>query len=204
MKPLVLILPAILLTGCTAVNSSSKDSKHQMELTLHKVRTDVEDLRHDLNTYEIEHHVLEGKLIDQERIITTLKAKLSDGNKGKLEQDIDTLNKKLHQLTKEQEKVLTDIRKLSSHANDTTTALGQFRDKISLYEKTLDTQKEHLLEVKKLRENLASLTREIYIVKSGDSLEKIAKTHNMTVDALKRANNLSKDLIVVGQELKLP
>jgi LysM repeat protein len=43
----------------------------------------------------------------------------------------------------------------------------------------------------------------VYIVKSGDTLTKIAKTHRMTVQAIKSANGLDTDHISVGQKLKL-
>ena len=45
---------------------------------------------------------------------------------------------------------------------------------------------------------------EVYSVKSGDTLSKIAKKHGMTPKALKAANNLTTDRINVGQKLKLP
>jgi LysM repeat protein len=44
----------------------------------------------------------------------------------------------------------------------------------------------------------------IYVVKSGDSLTRIAKTHGTTVQALKAANGLKSDRIVVGAKLKVP
>jgi LysM repeat protein len=43
-----------------------------------------------------------------------------------------------------------------------------------------------------------------YVVKSGDSLSRIARTHGTTVQALKAANGLTSDRVVAGQSLKLP
>ena len=43
-----------------------------------------------------------------------------------------------------------------------------------------------------------------YIVKSGDTLYKIAQKYNTTVDTLKQINNLTSNLLSVGQILKLP
>lgn len=45
---------------------------------------------------------------------------------------------------------------------------------------------------------------EIYSVKSGDSLTKIAVDHHTTVKALRAANDLKSDSIKVGQKLKIP
>jgi len=46
---------------------------------------------------------------------------------------------------------------------------------------------------------------EIYVVKSGDTLTKIARTHGTTVKALEAANrNVDPQHIKVGQKLKLP
>lgn len=43
-----------------------------------------------------------------------------------------------------------------------------------------------------------------YTVKSGDSLYKIATKYNTTVDELKRINNLTTNILSIGQILKLP
>jgi LysM repeat protein len=43
-----------------------------------------------------------------------------------------------------------------------------------------------------------------YVVKSGDTLDRIARAHGTTVKALKAANGLTSDRIVVGRNLKLP
>jgi LysM repeat protein len=45
---------------------------------------------------------------------------------------------------------------------------------------------------------------EIYVVKSGDTLTRIARTHGTTVKAIEAENNLSTTKIKVGQKLKMP
>ena len=47
-------------------------------------------------------------------------------------------------------------------------------------------------------------TKTVYVVKSGDTLSRIAKVHGTTVKAIKAANNLTNDRIVVGSKLKIP
>ena len=209
-KHFYLLLP-LLLYGCSSINSSSRDEKQQLELSLHKVRTDVEDIKHDLNTYEIEHHVLEGKQIDQEQLIISLKNQVSDLKQGKLEtftNELQNLDRKITQFSKNQEKILSDIRQLSTHANETTTALAQYKEKIALFEKSMIAHNQQIQEVIKLREGLAKLTTSDpsrnYIVKAGDSLEKIARHYQVSVDQIKKLNNLTSDLIVVGQEISIP
>jgi LysM repeat protein len=44
----------------------------------------------------------------------------------------------------------------------------------------------------------------VYTVKSGDVLYKIAKLHDVSLKALRTANNLKTDQIKVGQKLKIP
>src|SRR5262249_5171306 len=46
--------------------------------------------------------------------------------------------------------------------------------------------------------------QDVYTVKSGDTLSKIATDKHTTVKALRSENNLTTDRIVVGQKLKIP
>ena len=44
----------------------------------------------------------------------------------------------------------------------------------------------------------------IYVVQNGDYLAKISKKCNVTIAAIKKANNLTSDTIRIGQKLKIP
>lgn len=46
--------------------------------------------------------------------------------------------------------------------------------------------------------------KNVYTVKSGDSLWAIAKRYGITVDELKRANNLTSNTLSIGQKLTIP
>lgn len=54
-------------------------------------------------------------------------------------------------------------------------------------------------------ENGGAITSDnTYTVKNGDSLWSIARTYNTTVDTLRRLNNLTSDILRIGQVLKVP
>jgi LysM repeat protein len=46
--------------------------------------------------------------------------------------------------------------------------------------------------------------QQVYTVKSGDTLTKIAKQFGTSISAVRSENNLTTDKIVVGQKLKIP
>lgn len=47
-------------------------------------------------------------------------------------------------------------------------------------------------------------TEEYYVVKAGDSLYKIANMFDTTVDEIKQLNNLTSNLLSIGQRLRIP
>lgn len=55
-----------------------------------------------------------------------------------------------------------------------------------------------------VNEPAATGTTTAYTVKGGDTLSKIAKKHGTTAKAIRAANGLTSDKIIVGQKLKIP
>jgi len=206
----MIFLSLILLTGCASLGSS-KEEKHQMELNLHKVRTGVEEVRHELNSREIEYHVLDGKFIDLERAMAHLKKQINELQLDKFESlvgQLQAMGKSVQQLAVKQDKIVADIRQLRSHANETTTALVQYKEKITQFEQFVALQNQQLKELIKLKEGGAQCAqfenKKVYKIKSGDSLEKIAREQGTSVEEIKKLNQMTSDLIVVDQTLYLP
>lgn len=129
--------------------------------------------------------------------------------------------------------LVADLRQFKDYSNETSIALTQYKQKIGDLEKIVDQQNqniEHLqtamrslmdalqgkAQPSKLSVESASVQvtaglappafkpERCYKVKSGDSLQKIARSHETTIQALKEINGLTTDRIVVGKTLILP
>ena len=210
------MLAACAIVSCTPMKSSPKEEKHQLELTLHELQTNLDDLRHDINCFQTELQILDGKIKNQEDI----NQKIKQQHLEKLQTKIESLNKfissletKAAALESKYTNSTNDISQLSLHANETSLALSQHKEKIKEIENAILSQSSQINEIAKVKSSLEDIVKIIksdsgnytlYKVKSRDSLEKIAKSNNVSVEALKKLNNLENDLIVIGQELKIP
>jgi len=204
---------SIITSGCSPLKSSPHEQKHQMELTLHEVQTNLDDVRHDLNCYQTEQQILDGRINNQENALLELKRHHLEKQLSKIEtlfEQLAQLERNLKNLENVHKSTNDNLQNLVQHANETSAALAQYREKIHELEITIQHQDQKFHDVAKLKgllETLSSNSTEnvqIYRVRSGDSLEKIAKMHHTHVGAIKRLNHLKDDLIVIGQELKVP
>ena len=59
-------------------------------------------------------------------------------------------------------------------------------------------------QILKIKDNDTNTQNGEYVVKAGDSLWKIAREFSVSVDELKKANNLNSNVIFIGQVLKIP
>ncbi|MBU6382715.1 MAG: LysM peptidoglycan-binding domain-containing protein [Verrucomicrobia bacterium] len=203
----------LLAVSCTPLKSSPNDERHQLELTVREVQTNLDDLRHDINCFQTELQILDGRIKYYENTLAALKQHDLEKQQTRIEQlsvQIQALEKKWLFLDKNQGRDSEELGSLSAHANETTAALAQFKDRIGELEKEIYSHNRKFDEFAKLQKNIEALAKGVqgdfqsYRVKPGDSLEKIAKSHKTSVDKIKKSNSLAQDLIVVGQELKIP
>lgn len=205
----------LVMPSCTPLKSSPMEEKVQAELSLHEVQTNLDDLRHDLSNFHSEMEILDGLVKRQDskegghnQIIEKLHSKIDA-----LTRQISALEKRSVQDEKKQLALMDDIKQLSQHANETTSALRQYKDHMKEMEMGYLAQNKRLDEVTKLKMTLETIAKSMrmltpdqltYKVKSGDSLDKIARNHKVTVEDIKKLNRLDQDLIVIGQDLKIP
>lgn len=202
-----------LLSCCSPLRPSPNDEKHQMELTLHAVQTNLDDVRHDINCFQTELQILEGRIKYYENTLASLKQNDLEKQQQKIEQltqQLQQFEKKWATFEKSNTEAVKELKTLSAHANETTAALTQFKDRMGELEEGIFAQNRKFDELSKLKGTIENLARgfsgdyKIYKVKPGDSLEKIARAHKTAVEKIKKLNDLEQDLIVTGQQLKIP
>lgn len=183
------------LFGCSSHFASMQGSARTQDLVLEELKIELGDIKHALHAQQVEMRLLEERL-DQEG-----GAKTHD-----MQNQLALIERKMAAFEKNYDRFSSELSKLTQHANQTSQSLVQYRDQIVELDRRLD-------EALRLKSTLANLSKAVgqkeessrsYRVKSGDSLEKIARNHHTSVQAIKTLNNLSSDKIVVGQELQLP
>ena len=102
-------------------------------------------------------------------------------------------------------KMVVDIKTLKNQGNQSADFLSSADSKIALLEKRLETQGEALTSLcQALDINVNFSAQKSVVVQAGDSLERIARRHDTTINTLKKLNNKNNDLIYVGETLHIP
>ncbi len=89
-------------------------------------------------------------------------------------------------------------------ANNYGITVNELKSANNLTSNILTIGQQLIIPGKKTGTTTPSETTTKYTVKSGDSLWNIAKKHNITVQELKDANNLTSNLLSIGQTLIIP
>ena len=163
---------------------------------MRELQTNVDDLRHAFNCSQTELQILEGRIKTYEHALASFKQQDLERWQEKLEQlhsHLQNLEKKVSHLSRTQEIEGEERQKLTTHANETSCILTQFKNRIIELEKELQ-----------IRNKMNHEGKLVHKVRTGDTLDKIARLHKTTTETIKKANHLDQDLIVVGQELVIP
>jgi hypothetical protein len=213
-KVIALVLLVLSASSCSPIKSSPYGGGMQLELTLHEVKTNLEDLRHEMNSSKAEMMIFDARIKHYEGILAQIKSIDLQEEKRKLDKvshSLANLEKIAFATEKAKTSEFEEIKHLSHHAKEMTIALSQCKSRIEELEKELIAGQKKFEEVARLKGNIDSLVKTFrgadfksYKVKNGDSLEKIAKSNRTTVEKIKKLNQMDQDLIVVGQELQIP
>lgn len=184
------ILLFFLLSGCSSqIGVRSASVRHN---TLEEARIALYDVKQALAQQQLQLDLLEEKVDNR-----------------KAEKAYNPNTSRVENLEKTQRQILKDLKNLSSHANDTSHTLSQFKKSIQSIETHMASHSKRLGDVVNLKSTLNSISEaidqstQIHTVQSGDTLEKIARTHKTSVEKIKKTNNLKSNTIFIGQKLKI-
>jgi LysM repeat protein len=172
--------------------------------------SDVSDLKQKVHCFQVEREIMEEKLAQQEQLVNSLKQQLKTSQTAGDELAngrMGLYDKRLASVEKVNEGLVADLKVLKAHGNEMAASLHSLQEQVDGLEKSMGTNMAHM---KNALEALAKVSGvsapssengSTYRVKAGDSLEKIARAHQISVDTLKKLNNLSSDRIKIGQNL---
>ena len=218
---------AIFLTSFTSLPAAQRNGRYYEDsnsTAICEIQNNVETLKHRVSNNESEISVFDEKLKTLDTIIESVRDQLNDSTKNHKEQlkgNTSSLEMKISSLETTSKGLVSDLRQLQSHANESAAALAQYKQKFSELEKLIIQQNQDLEHMQAAIRSLMDILQgkaasgtstdttdadsgNLYKVKSGDSLEKIARAHGVTIQSLKDTNGLTSDRIVVGKTLKIP
>ncbi len=211
---LYFILPALLWAGFVEGARGRYDDDYQ--IVLKEMRDSLEDIKREVRNQESELKAFEERNHSVDLAIDAIRTELKETHQAQKEiskNNLGQIEMKLGSLETANKGLTADVKQIRSGFNDSQETLKAFKDRIGQLEKSIEVLNrnvEHLekalnsvVDAFKVEAGTAPSNGKTYKVKSGDSLEKIAKQNGVSVKTLKDLNGLTKDQIHVGQILKL-
>lgn len=205
----------LLLGGCSShLASFHGAAKDQHDLAFDEMRIELGDLRHAVQVQKTDLSLLQERLLEQENLAET--ANKNQTKTEPLAARIAALEKKLSLIEGQNERMLGDLKLLSKSHGQSHSNVHQLEERLVILQKQIDQCSSRLGDIQHLKTTLTQVSKAIgeketpasssakrYRVKAGDTLEKIAKREQVSVNEIKRLNHLQADKIVIGQELVL-
>lgn len=191
----------LIFLGCQlqAADPATNALSHRVQAC----ETEVEMLKNSISTQEQAREALEKEVSS---LLRATRESIADANEGSSQRQ-KTFDKTLEKLTQ-------DLKQLKTHSNDLSQTINDLSKSIQSIK---DNERQQGQAIKELEQAMRALTLALggkasnkpssdgktasYTVKSGDSLERIARAHGMTLLEIKELNNLKSSTIHPGQEL---
>lgn len=216
-----LILP---LKLCCLGNIEAAPTRYyndQTAVVLREMRDNLDDLRHEVSNHEIEIKTYDEKVRTLETIIDSMRQQWIEAGHAQTEAWKDSskaLEMKINSLELLTQGIISDVKQFKTYTNEIATTLSQYKQKLTEFEKIIEFQNQNIDNLHQAIKSVAEALNptsglsekaelpsvRIYKVVPGDTLEKIARKHQTTIQAIKELNGLSHDKIVVGQNLRIP
>jgi chromosome segregation ATPase len=199
-----------LLVSCSNLVVSQRSDKQQMEFSVQKLKNEIEDLKQEMKAYQIEVGILEGKIMNHDEDLGYLQAQDLPGKNGGRSLDSQTLvEKKVLEIERTLDLLVRRFDRIEIESKEIAKSVGIYKQRFQDYEKFLQSQNDSIQELGKLKKNLKDIREDAletttYRVRAGDSIDKIARQFGTTPEQLKKMNQLHNDLILVGQEIRVP
>ena len=129
-----------LFSSCTISRSLPKSETYQIEATLHKTKTELEDLKHHFHTQDLELSMLKEKTSNQENLMTSLKEETFQVHQKKIKENlsqVSLLEQKVTFLETKQDQALSKLHKLAQTVDDIVKASLQNKERLNEMEKVL-------------------------------------------------------------------
>lgn len=216
-SPLWALLCAPLLYGCMSIESISKDET---------ARSEINYVKNEQDNIDVEIRILEGRIETLEETFSALRQEVTNQQSASLKQvsgQLADLDNRLLGLQSLADDLSGDIRELKNQSNTLEASFSQYKRRFGEVEGVIQRHERNIDNLEAAMRSLTALvkgapasgtkvsgvtaanhTRVIYKVQTGDTLEKIAEAHGVTVRALRETNQVQGDLIISGQELIIP
>lgn len=196
----------------TSVEAYGK--KAESVVSIQELEATCSKLQHSLSNNKAEIKTFEERLINFEVMMEQLRDEVvafNQVNKESLNTRSQSLELRMAHLEQSNKALVSDMKQLSHFATETSTALKVCQNKLSELDQAIALQNKNFSNlqnaVSALIEAMQGKNQDLgvsYTVKMGDSLEKIAKNHQTSVQAIKNFNGLMTDKIIVGKTIKIP
>lgn len=198
--------------------------QEEQAAALKELRDTFVSVRHQVRNQEDELRIFDERLKNYESIIDGLRDHIQEATQASKEMmkgSSASMEAKLGALELTSKNLVNDLKQFKTFSTESATAFSQTKQKIADLERAVEMQNQNiehlqsaikaLLDALQIKETVPAAksatvagSAKTYKVKSGDSLEKIAKANGTTIKALRETNLLANDKIREGQTLKLP